>query len=437
MKLVDFQVYDAGPTRRYVGVSRQASGPHEFVAGLDWGSFTNRWQQLSGQGLRLKRVIAYPNAIELPEPEWSKIFQGALGTPAEGYAYAVARKGTIVASAGVNKARSSNDPPATPWTPDVRINLASVSKAVTAVAVLKLFGDKKLSVDDHFYTIPRGLVPERGARGGHGDRPQPADDEERDGRRRLALHGRRACVPGDLPPAGARRHARQTYAYSNTNFTILQALIEQLSGTDYVSYVTQKVLVPMGINPAVFNPVPDPIASSTLSYSSGSDPDHGVYWPPIQAVAAGGWITSAHELLKFLEGVRSNAVLPAATTLAMLNGDLGWYTYDGLYGQYFHHNGGLLNGATPAQGLGTGIIHLADGYDALLLINSWGFDVIGLLVEAFEIPDVTAPGLILRTSGSRPSRRPSSPTRGRRCRPSSSWPRSRRRAGRGARPGWR
>ncbi len=279
MKLVDFQVVDSGPTRRYVGVWRQASGPHEFVVGLDWGSFTNRWQQLSGQGLRLKRVIAYPNAIELPEPEWSKIFQGALGTPAEGYAYAVARKGTIVASAGVNKARSSNDPPATPWTPDVRINLASVSKAVTAVALLKLFGDKKLSVDDHFYPFLAASFPSVG--------PGVVTVTVRN----LLTMKSGMVVDGSLFMAdmhaflatylqqGLVGTPGETYAYSNTNFTILQALIEQLSGTDYVSYVTQNVLIPMGINPAVFNPVPDPAASATLSYSSASDPDHGMYWP--------------------------------------------------------------------------------------------------------------------------------------------------------------
>jgi hypothetical protein len=72
----------------------------------------------------------------------------------------------------------------------------------------------------------------------------------------------------------------------------------------------------------------------------------------------------------------------------MLNNDLGWYTYDGIYGQCFHHNGGLLNGLSPAQGLVTGIMHLSEGYDALLLVKSWGvpnvIDTIGLIVKAFE-----------------------------------------------------
>jgi CubicO group peptidase (beta-lactamase class C family) len=266
----------------------------------------------------------------------------------------------------------------------VRIDLASVSKAVTAVAVLRLFGDKMLSVDDPFYPFLAATFPSAG--------PGVSTVTVRD----LLTMKSGMVVDGTLflsdvdaflttyLQQGLVGTPGQTYAYSNTNFTILQVLIEQLSGTDYVGYVTQNVLVPMRIDPGVFNPNPDPPAGATLSYSSASDPLHGTYWPPIQAVAASGWVSSARELLKFLAGVRENAVLPAETTLERLNGDLGWYTYDGLYGQYFHHNGGLLTGTTPPQGLGTGIIHLADGYDALLLVNTWGFDVIGLMVEAFE-----------------------------------------------------
>jgi hypothetical protein len=84
-------------------------------------------------------------------------------------------------------------------------------------------------------------------------------------------------------------------------------------------------------------------------------------------------------------GVRNNVVLGPDATQLMLNGQLGWYIWDGIYGQYYHHNGGLVNGLTPGQGLATGIIRLTDGYDALLLWNSWeGADAIELMVEAFE-----------------------------------------------------
>lgn len=161
MRLVDFQVYDSGATRCYVGVWRETTARHEFVTGLDWGSFTSVWQQLAAQGLRLKRVVTYPNHVELPKPQWMKTLAAALGTAAEGYAYAVAHNGTLVESGGVHNARSGQNPPVAHWTTSVRINLASVSKAVTAVAVLKLLGDKHLSVDDPF--SPAGA--------GHRDHP--------------------------------------------------------------------------------------------------------------------------------------------------------------------------------------------------------------------------------------------------------------------------
>jgi CubicO group peptidase (beta-lactamase class C family) len=63
-----------------------------------------------------------------------------------------------------------------------------------------------------------------------------------------------------------------TEAYSNTDFTILQAIIALLvdpvqQGGDgiapYVSYVTDHILKPMVIDPGVFNPTPD--AASTAS----------------------------------------------------------------------------------------------------------------------------------------------------------------------------
>jgi CubicO group peptidase (beta-lactamase class C family) len=175
-----------------------------------------------------------------------------------------------------------------------------------------------------------------------------------------------------------------TPAYSNTNFTILQGLIGELSGQDYVSYVNQKVLVPMGIDTNVFSPNPDPIGSATLTYSGASDTRHGQFWGHFDFTAPGGWIASANEILKFLVGVRNNVVLSAATTDKMFKESLGWYTYNGTYGTYYHHNGGLGNGATPSQGLNTGAIHFSEGYDAILLINSPRGDVINVMIEAFE-----------------------------------------------------
>lgn len=389
MQLVDFEVYDDNEVRWYIGVWRETANQHKFIYGQDWGSFVNQWTQLSNQGLRLKKAIRYSSALEVPEPQWQQVFQNALGTTAEGYAYAVLKGGTLVAQ-GVHYARSANDPPHTTWTTDTRLSLASVSKAITAVAVLKLLGEKGLSINDKFYPLVASQFPQ------HGPGVDTVTIKD------LLTMKSGMVVDGTLNPTsiwdflkqyltqGLVGTPGQTYAYSNTNFTILQALVDVLTGHGgvmpdyYETYVRDKVLVPMGINPQVFSANPDPQNTATLTYSDSSDTRHGQYWGRLNCVAPGGWIASANQLMKFLTGVRNNTVLSPDTTLMMFNEALGWYPYDGIYGRYFHHNGGLGNGDSPSQGLATGIIHLADGYDALLLINSLGADTIGLMVQAFE-----------------------------------------------------
>src|SRR5262249_26257694 len=185
----------------------------------------------------------------------------------------------------------------------------------------------------------------------------------------------------------------QTNAYSNTNFTILQAIIALLAdpankggnGLDpYLTYVKNRVLVPMGIDTNVFSATPDAAATSCLTYNSGADTQPGAYWGMLNCVGPGGWVSSARELIKFAIGVRGNKALNPDTTTAMFLRSLGWYTYEGIYGQYFHHNGELLTGGTLPQGLWTGVIHLGDGYDAAILVNSLGVDPIGLMIGAFE-----------------------------------------------------
>jgi CubicO group peptidase (beta-lactamase class C family) len=91
-----------------------------------------------------------------------------------------------------------------------------------------------------------------------------------------------------------------TEVYSNTNFTLMQAIIslpvdEATKGGDgiapYVKYVSEHVLKPMRIDTAVFNPTPDPAGTATLSYAL-SDDGPGVYWDTINCVGCGGWVAT-------------------------------------------------------------------------------------------------------------------------------------------------
>jgi CubicO group peptidase (beta-lactamase class C family) len=331
-------------------------------------------------------------------PQWDQVFQEALGDSALGYYYAVAQNGQIVSEGGQHFTRSAQEQqnPGTTWSPGSRINLASVSKSVTAVAYLSLYQAGLLPLTDYFYPYLASRVPAAGP----GIDTIKAEDllsmksaMVRDGTLKddlwtfLNAYLQRGLVKGATPGV--------TYAYSNTNFTILQGLIDLAVSdlpppqneppyTGYVDYVQRAVLTPMGIDTNKFTAKPDARPTATLYYSGADDLTRGHYWPPFSFIAPGGWVANAGELLKFLIGIRNNTVLSPQLTERMFTESLGWYTWNGKYGQYYHHNGGLFDGANPRQGLSTGIVHFTNGYDAVLLTNSPHKGIIKLMVQAFE-----------------------------------------------------
>jgi len=174
--------------------------------------------------------------------------------------------------------------------------------------------------------------------------------------------------------------------YDNTNFTILQGVIDQVSGMDFVDFATKYVLVPAGINTAIFNAVPDPAATATLYYAGPQDTQLGQYSTAIPFVAAGGWVTNARELIKFLIAMRGTSVVPANIVSDILNGPMGWDgPVAGNFGTYYTKNGGVGNGANPQQQSDIGIVRLVEGYDIAILANSQPpVDVVGLCCGAFD-----------------------------------------------------
>jgi CubicO group peptidase (beta-lactamase class C family) len=326
-----------------------------------------------------------------PHPQWKSVFEANL-TNVPGYAYAVAHHGRLVAEGAAGYARTSLNAPQTKWTTTARINLASVSKCVTTVALLKLLHHRGISIDQPFYPFVQSRCPTAGA--GVASVTFKNLLEMKSG---MVVDGT-LWTPNiwtflsTYLQQGLVGTPGVTSAYSNTDFTILQGVIALLvdpvnQGGDgiapYVEYVTDHLLKPMVIDPLVFNPNPDPASEAAESYAL-SDNGPGVYWSPIQCVGCGGWVATAGELIKFLIGVRDDRVIDHHITERMFHEQLGCYEYDGIYGKYYDHNGWLHNGGTPDLGLNTGVIHFADGYDALLLANAQFVDTIGLMIEAFE-----------------------------------------------------
>ena len=88
--------------------------------------------------------------------------------------------------------------------------------------------------------------------------------------------------------------------------------------------------------------------------------------------------------MAFMNGIASNAVLGSEVRDVMFAAHLGWYPFVGEHGVYYHHNGMLTTAKVGGERTCTGVMHLVDGYDLVLLVNSPVVDIIRVMAGAFD-----------------------------------------------------
>lgn len=285
-----------------------------------------------------------------------------------GGAVAVARKGQLVFQQGYGKADLASGAPVTP---DTLFRIASISKPITAVAVLRLIEDGRLGLDDPVFDRLADLLPPGG----------PTDARVRDITvRQLLWHAGgwdRDAAPGYDPmfdalaissglgipsPPSPSDIIRQTlarpldfapgerHAYSNFGYCILGRLIEAVTGLGYEEAVRREVLEPMGIRSmrigASLHSGPDEatyygcagegLAESVFPGTPGQVPwEYGGFC--LESMDAhGGWLATAADLVRFaccVEGTgtwrplrpETVALMTQGPSLAQWQGSDYWY----------------------------------------------------------------------------------------------------------------
>jgi CubicO group peptidase (beta-lactamase class C family) len=315
--------------------------------------------------------------------------------PEVGFAYALARNAVLEVSGAGGFARApwEDDAPGVAMTPDTRMTIASVSKPVTAVAMMRLLEEHPIALDDPFYPLISAKFNGLFITGDLTIYSIPGPGVAAVTIRHLLTHTS-GLKPGlscgklrELLGIGTLQAPGTVFDYQNSNYCLLREIIEQVSGLDYIEYVQQNVLHPMGIltmscerdqtNPALY-------------YNTIGDP--GFLWGDyIGSCSAYGWYASARNLAQFLIGVRSHAAISAASTDQMF-GDcfdkpgsgeycLGWTKANGLVGTYLSHSGdwiknGCYNEATEEnecpKGFNGTITRFPLGIDATLFVNTRG-----------------------------------------------------------------
>jgi N-acyl-D-amino-acid deacylase len=229
----------------------------------------------------------------------------------------------------------------TPTQPDTRFGLASLSKPITATAVLKLVEAGKLGFDDRVFDLLKDLKPPRGTR---------EDPRYRTITVRQCLNhsaGWNRDLRGDPitwtplvcrglgvpPPLSAAQLLSFLMAlpldydpgtechYSNVGYIALGEVIAAVTGQPYGRWVLDNVLKPAGAKGAALEALNGRyLANAARRHLAGTL----MILPPIELPmqdASGGWVGSAIDMMCFLtalDGSRGKALLTEKSLQAMI-----------------------------------------------------------------------------------------------------------------------
>lgn len=255
-----------------------------------------------------------------------------------GAAFALAKDGKLVFAKGYGWANVSTGAPVKP---DTLFGLASLSKPITAVAILKLVEQGKLGLDDRVFEVINHIKPPRGAR---------VDPRLGGVTVRHCLNhsgGWDRAVTGDCinwepqicrayripPPLSVHQFIRFTLTlplnfnpgtdakYSNVGYILLGEVVAKVSGQPYDRFVVENVLKPMDIKRASLHARNGKyLLGEALRHLAGTlIPLPAMRLPMVDA--AGGWSCSVVDMVRFLtnlDGSRGESVLSEKTRQLMM-----------------------------------------------------------------------------------------------------------------------
>ena len=161
-------------------------------------------------------------------------------------------------------------PKVLPNQPDTKFNIASVTKMLTAVAVMQLVSAGKLELHTPVATYNRDLphadkitihqllTHTAGFDRYWNDAYRAARSDLRTVSDYLKLF---AATPLEFPP-GTRHH------YGNTGYVVLGALIEQVTGQSYYNHMRQAIYQPVGMSDTDHYEMDLPIANCAVGYTT-------------------------------------------------------------------------------------------------------------------------------------------------------------------------
>jgi len=263
-----------------------------------------------------------------------------------GGSVAVAKNGKIIYARGFGIADNNK----TQVFPETLFRVASVSKIITGMAILKLKEEKKLSLEDNALEVLKNIINKQSIvdqEWNHikvknllrHDSGVPLIDCASSNWLKIAAdekadkHATPQAILAYLVKQRLENKPGLQFQYNNNNFLILGRIIEQVTGQTYEQYVKNQILRPMGIvNMKIGKTLKKDKDSKEVEYDVGHTspiirsvyPENGEFtqapyggWSMEVSEAYGGWIASAVDIVRFVsffDGFEEPADLISKTT---------------------------------------------------------------------------------------------------------------------------
>lgn len=250
------------------------------------------------------------------EKKLDELLSSKFRTSEPGCEILVAKKGEIVYKKAFGSANLELN---VPIKPEMVFKLGSITKQFTAVAILQLVEQGKISLQDSLQkfvpdfpsnskkiTIENLLTHTSGIRDYMQiDYPEP-NLERRDFDPK-ELIDRFKNFPLEFEPG-------TKYKYSNSGYFLLGYIIEKVSGKSYKAYLQENILKPLNLNHIYFDTSNNIIPNRVNGYrKEGAEFKNADYWSMTIAYAAGELISNVDDLLKWNKGLYSYKILKKET----------------------------------------------------------------------------------------------------------------------------
>lgn len=234
----------------------------------------------------------------------------------------VARNGEVLFEGYMGMANERKDLPFSPETP---LHVASISKTVTAVAVLRLVDQNKLQLDEpvglYLKGFPyqeitvRNLLSHRSGLPYYGYFPREMTGKKPMTNKRILDLLRRFHPKLNFPP-------NTLFSYCNTNYALLALIVERITGKIFPDAMKQLVFSPLGMDHSFISQPGYRVENQALSYNSQGVLQADTELDPVYGDK--NLYTTARDLLRFDKGTYSDAFLSKEMKKEMFRG----YSYE-------------------------------------------------------------------------------------------------------------